>query len=121
METGGEFVIAGPVRLGDLLIEASYVSRADLDEAVQIGRETGMRVGRVLIVSGWLSEQQLCAALRAQTLINDGRITRGTALRALRVAQEKDVEFDRALQRVTATRMQALVRPAQPGSELKPS
>lgn len=103
--------MTGPVRLGELLIEAAYVSNADIDEAIQIGRDTGMRVGRVLVVSGWLSETQLMSALRAQALINDGRITKGTAIRALKMAEDKELGFDKALQKVTSTRMQALVRP----------
>jgi len=107
-----ENTLTGPVRLGDLLIEAGLVSRADIDEAVQIGRDTGMRVGRVLIVSGWLSETQLNSALRAQSLINDGKVTKGTAVRALKIACDKRLHFDHALERLTSSRLQALVRPA---------
>ncbi|HIA55036.1 MAG TPA: hypothetical protein EYN91_23630 [Candidatus Melainabacteria bacterium] len=98
------------VRLAELLTEAGYISQKDIDEAMQIGKETGMRVGRVLIVSGWLSENQLVAAVKAQTLVNNGKISRGAAVRALKIADEKELSFDSALQKMTATRLQALVK-----------
>lgn len=108
--TGNEFETSESVRLAELLTEAGYISQKDIDEATQIGKETGMRVGRVLIVSGWLSENQLVAAVKAQTLVNNGKISRGAAVRALKMADEKELSFDSALQKMTATKLQALVK-----------
>lgn len=101
---------AEQVRLAELLTEAGYISHKDIEEAMQIGKETGMRIGRVLIVSGWLSEGQLVAAVKAQSLVNSGKVTRVNAIRALKIADEKELSLDTALQRMTATRLQALVK-----------
>ncbi len=57
------------VRLGDLLTGAGLLQASDLREAMLISKQQGLPVGRVLIMSGYLTEQHLQAAVQAQSLL----------------------------------------------------
>ncbi|HEY9772963.1 MAG TPA: hypothetical protein V6C81_04075 [Planktothrix sp.] len=85
------------ILLGELMMKSSLVTKQDLDEALQIGKETGMRVGRVLIVSGYLTDEHLNAALEVQTLLKEGQLTLDEGVDALRLVQSKDVSLQSAM------------------------
>lgn len=53
-------------RLGDILIEARLITRAQLDEALAIKSQTGERLGEILIALGYISETNLVRALASQ-------------------------------------------------------
>lgn len=54
-------------RLGLLLINKGFITRAQLDQALQIQGKTDMRLGEVLIDQGWITERQLNRALKKQS------------------------------------------------------
>lgn len=60
------------MKIGDLLVELGLVSQKDLNEALQIGKDTGLPIGRVLTMSAFLTESQFQAALKAQSLLKEG-------------------------------------------------
>jgi len=62
------------MKIGDLLVELGLVSQKDLNEALQIGKDTGLPIGRVLTMSAFLTESQFQAALKAQSLLKEGVI-----------------------------------------------
>lgn len=84
-------------KLGELLIEAGLVSRAQLDAALVQGENTGLPLGRVLVTNGWLSEQLLSSALNAQILVRDRRVSREQAISSLRAALERQVPIEQTL------------------------
>ncbi len=84
-------------KLGELLIEAGLVSRAQLDAALIQGESTKLPLGRVLVTNGWLSEQLLSSALNAQILVRDRRVTREQAISSLRAALERQVPIEQTL------------------------
>jgi hypothetical protein len=84
-------------KLGDLLIEAGLVSRAQLEAALVQGDSTGLPLGRVLVTNGWLSEQLLSSALNAQILVRDRRVSRDQAISSLRAALERQVPIEQTL------------------------
>lgn len=84
-------------KLGELLIEAGLVSRAQLDAALVQGESTKLPLGRVLVTNGWLSEQLLSSALNAQILVRDRRVTREQAISSLRAALERQVPIEQTL------------------------
>src|SRR5574337_296635 len=45
--------------IGDVLLELGKVSRADLDRAIEVQRQTGQKLGRMLIDLGTISEEDL--------------------------------------------------------------
>lgn len=54
------------MRLGDLLISAGAITQEQLDEALQLQKETGERLGDTLISNHIITEQQLINVLQLQ-------------------------------------------------------
>ncbi len=52
------------LRLGELLTQVGIVKPHELTEAIQTSSETGLPIGRVLIMSGYLTDQELQARYR---------------------------------------------------------
>lgn len=63
-----------PVRVGEMLTRAGYWCKLDLDEACAIAEETGQMIGKVLIMSGFITKEDLQAAVEAQALVRDGHL-----------------------------------------------
>jgi hypothetical protein len=57
---------APPPRLGDLLVGKGYITEEQLAAALVESRSTGDRLGRVLVRHGWAYEQELARALSEQ-------------------------------------------------------
>jgi hypothetical protein len=84
-------------RLGELLMEAGLVTAEVLDSALQQTRETGLPMGRVLILTGLLPEAIIHACLNTQILLRDGKITREQAITGLRAAYQRQMTIEQAL------------------------
>jgi hypothetical protein len=77
-------------RLGTLLEKAGLVTSGDIAEAVAVSKRLQTPIGRVLIMTGSVTERTLSAALEAQAMLRDRTINLEAAIEALvRVAQEK--------------------------------
>lgn len=87
------------ILVGDLVVKADLVTQKDLNEALQIARETWMPIGRVLIVSNMLTEEQLQAAVAAQSLLKDGLITVEQAVQAVKTACREGISCEEALKK----------------------
>lgn len=53
-------------KLGEILVEKGYISKADLDTALSIQENYGAKIGRILINMGVITEEQLIKALSIQ-------------------------------------------------------
>ncbi|MBP8854895.1 MAG: Flp pilus assembly complex ATPase component TadA [Oscillospiraceae bacterium] len=53
-------------KLGEILINAGVITKQDLEAALKTQKETGHRLGTQLILSNFITEEQLCRALRDQ-------------------------------------------------------
>ena len=53
-------------RLGDLLVDAGLITAAQLQQALQAQRQTGERLGRVLVSLGFVTEQDILNTLEMQ-------------------------------------------------------
>jgi tetratricopeptide (TPR) repeat protein len=84
-------------RLGDLVTELGLVSTKDLNEALEIKKETGLPIGNVLTMSGFIAERQLDAILRAQALLRDGLIDINLVRKAVDLVSLTSKSFDAAL------------------------
>ncbi len=91
---------ASPVRLGDLLTGAGLLKAEDLRQAMIIAKTQSLPVGRVLIMSGFIIEPHLQAAVQAQSMLKDGLIDLETALGSLRVISRDNVQLDQALSKM---------------------
>lgn len=85
------------ILIGDLLVKSGLIDLADLADAIPISTKTGLPVGRVLVGSGFLTDEKLQSALRAQSLIRDNFLTVDMAIKALQAVAAKDVSLDDAL------------------------
>lgn len=85
------------IRLGILMIEAGLIAREELEECLRMARETGLPVGRILLVTGKTTENVLQAAVQAQSLLKDGIIDLKTAYKGLQLVANDKKSFDSAL------------------------
>src|SRR5215510_2317816 len=88
------------IRLGILMIDAGMITREDLEECLRMARETGLPVGRTLLLAAKTSETVLQAAVQAQSLLKDGLIDLKTAYAALKIVKEEKKSFDNALKQL---------------------
>src|ERR1700732_5071409 len=88
------------VRLGDLLTGAGLLQASDLREAMLISKQQGLPVGRGLIMSGYLTEQHLQAAVQAQSLLKDGLIEFEMVIKALTLVGADDITLEEAFKRL---------------------
>lgn len=85
------------ILIGDLLVKSGLIELADLADAIPISTKTGLPVGRVLVGSGFLTDDKLQSALRAQSLIRDNFLTVDMAIKALQALAKTGVSLDDAL------------------------
>jgi type IV pilus assembly protein PilB len=53
-------------RLGDILIEEGLINQEQLDKALRIGKETGKKIGEVLVENGFTTDSAIMTALSRQ-------------------------------------------------------
>ncbi len=53
-------------RIGELLIEAGFVTNEQIDEALEIQRQTGEKLGTILLRCHFVSEEQILKAIETQ-------------------------------------------------------
>jgi hypothetical protein len=58
--------VAVRLRIGELLVQLGYVSQEEVDAALEAQEQTGQRLGEILVERGKLSEFALASALSAQ-------------------------------------------------------
>ncbi|HEY9677198.1 MAG TPA: hypothetical protein V6C76_04290 [Drouetiella sp.] len=86
-----------PVRLGELLTAAGVLRREDLNEAVMIAQDTGQLIGKVLVMSGYLSKHALQVAVNAQSMIRDNMLDIDMGLIAIAIASNQEISLDESL------------------------
>ncbi|MBA4075547.1 MAG: hypothetical protein C0508_10950 [Cyanobacteria bacterium PR.023] len=69
--------------LGCLLVDAGFLSAEQVDNAQKISYETGMRLGRVLILNNLISHSLLTQALDLQGMVRQGRMSLPQAVEML--------------------------------------
>lgn len=84
-------------RLGELLLEAEIIVEAQLEDALKTSQETGLPLGRILVLTGGISEEILSAALTAQVLVRDEKISRDQAIQALKSSRFRRVNIEVSL------------------------
>lgn len=88
------------LRIGELLIQAEILTQKDLDEAMKTARSTGLPIGRVLIMAGFLTEGQFQASVQAQSLLRDNILPLEIAIKALSHLADNEVSFDDSLKAI---------------------
>lgn len=90
-------VDATSIKIGEMLIEVGVLTSGDLTEAIQISRRMGVPIGRVLVMSGCVTDDRLQQTLELQSLIRDGMVDMETAHEALKLIFQKKMSTKEAL------------------------
>jgi hypothetical protein len=85
------------VKIGELLIGVGALTSGDLTEAIQIAKRMGVPIGRVLVMSGCVSEPKLQQALELQSLVKDGLCDLDVGMKALLKVFKENKELKSAL------------------------
>ncbi|HEY9777971.1 MAG TPA: tetratricopeptide repeat protein [Planktothrix sp.] len=78
-------------RLGDLLVEAGLVTKPQLDNALAQSEQTGLPFGRLLVLSGVLTDSIMQATLNAQSMLLSGRVDKEQAIKSIRASSRRNV------------------------------
>lgn len=89
------------VKIGEILVEASIVSSAEMTEAVQVSKRLGVPIGRVLTMSGCVREDVMESALHIQKLMRDGNLSYDGGLETIKRVHEMRIELSEALSNET--------------------
>ena len=94
--------VASPsiMSMEELLCEGGFVDKLDLDRHVATGRETGLPLGKVLLMRNAIEPDRLLLVLTAQVYSYQSTIKRDDIVAALRLTIQKEISFDEALKRI---------------------
>lgn len=87
------------VRLGDLLMEAGILSSSYIKEALAKYEEQGLPIGKVLVISGYLSDGELRNALNLQYMVNDRLLTRKDAVEVLKTSHSSRMSLEESFRK----------------------
>lgn len=88
------------IRIGDLLTEAGIVTRGDVVESIQISKRMNLPIGRVLVMSGVLTELLLTAALQVQEMLRENKLTMEQAHEVLTYVHTHQCSLDAGMEAV---------------------
>ncbi|HEY9712478.1 MAG TPA: hypothetical protein V6C72_03350, partial [Chroococcales cyanobacterium] len=86
------------IRIGDLLMAAGILSSEYIKEALHNFEKRGLPIGKVLVLSGYLTEAQLRTALEVQSLLNDGLVPLEIATSVLSLSHQRGLSLAEAFQ-----------------------
>lgn len=101
MLEGMDVTVKETNKLGELLLEAERITPQQLQVALETVDSSGLPLGRVLVLTGAVTEPILKIGLEVQVGVRDGSLTRGDAIAKLRNAS--------SVTSVTRTSMQMTV------------
>ncbi len=85
-------------RLGDLFLEANIISPQMLAEGLRIAGGAALPLGRVLVMTGYVSERDVKAAIDLQLMVRNGEVPPDQAIKALRLCHCSHVKVEAALE-----------------------
>lgn len=75
--------LSSSYRLGDLSLDLGLIQSETLEKALFIAADTGLPIGRVLVLSGYCSDEELLNLIRLQTLLRESLIDMSLAQAAM--------------------------------------
>ena len=84
-------------RLSQLLVESGVVEEEDLRNAIEASYASGLPLGRVLVLRQVVPEAVAYAALTAQVLVREGKISAEQAINALKLSAQKRKSIEESL------------------------
>ncbi|MBK7836361.1 MAG: hypothetical protein IPP57_21395 [Candidatus Obscuribacter sp.] len=83
--------------LTELLLSSELITNEQLGRSIIQAKDTGMQMGRIMVLNRDLSGWMMNAALTAQLLVRDGRITKDQAIQGLQIVGRRRVSVEQAL------------------------
>lgn len=83
-------------RLGELLFEAGIISRDVLSQSLTISKRVAMPIGRILIMSGHVSDHDVDCAVITQASLREGSLDNDLAKKLLRFSHVHKVTIEEA-------------------------
>lgn len=93
-------------KLGELLVDLGVFTEEEIRETVQIAVQIGLPLGRALILSNKLREEQLRIVLQIQSLLKDRVLDMPTASKVLKAVRFEGLTLSAALQKFDVTHKQ---------------
>jgi hypothetical protein len=85
------------LRIGEILVDAGIIANDDLNESITLSRANGLPVGRVLVMSGKLSEAMFRSAVLVQSLVRDALLPYKLAVHGLSMAKRDEMNVETVL------------------------
>lgn len=85
------------LRLGELLYEAGFIGHDELEKFLADSTDSGLPLGRIILLYGNISKEMLSAALTAQVLVRDNKVTREQAIKALKTTRRRRNKLEESL------------------------
>lgn len=92
--------VKADLRLGQVLIDIGMISEQDLTQALNLAREVGLPVGRVLIMSAFVTEENLQSAVQLQSLLKDNLVDQTSAKQVASILLRTKLTLDQALEQI---------------------
>lgn len=87
------------MRLGELIKALGLVKETQLAATLRRALQVGLPIGRALVMSGYLTEDELSVALEMQTLLRADEISLAEGIQAFSVASSEGISLGEALKR----------------------
>lgn len=95
-----------------LVRSANLVDQQTLDNALSISGRLNLPLERALLQSGFLKEDELQPFLEAKQMVESGRVRLDTAINALRLSHNDDMDFNQALKKILSVHQKTMVAPS---------
>jgi hypothetical protein len=86
----------GLARLGEILLEAGLIKPEIVTQSLAIAKNARLPIGRVLVMSGHLSDKVIENAIEVQSGIRSGKFTKEYAVKLMKVANSNNVNIEQA-------------------------
>ncbi|MBX9948993.1 MAG: hypothetical protein K2Y39_07515 [Candidatus Obscuribacterales bacterium] len=85
------------IRLGELLIEACVLTRDAVESTVSQAVTNNVKIGKMLLDAGLITKSMLHRALRCQSLLKYGAVSKDQAIKILSSCKQKEQTLDQAI------------------------
>jgi hypothetical protein len=89
-----------PMSMVELLCEGGFIDKSDLERHLATGRETGLPLGKVLLMRNAIDSEVLMRVLTAQVFSYQSTMKRDDIIFTLRLTKQKGITFEEALNRL---------------------
>jgi hypothetical protein len=86
------------VKLGELLIRSGILTSQQLLESIELAKQTGTPIGRMLVMCGTVSENVLHGSVQIQSLLRENQLDLDGAIALLTMVHKEDITLEQAMQ-----------------------